>query len=85
MTFLTAKKVLYTCNVSERDLPEMENEYVQKVREYAVAEGNSVIAICARIEEEIAQLPKQEREEFLESIGLHQSGLQRLIHALSIC
>lgn len=79
--FLTRKKVLYAANVSEADLPAMENDYVRRVREYATAEGNQVIAICAKLEEEIAQLPQEERGEFLESLGLHQTGLQRLIKA----
>lgn len=79
--FLTAKKVLYAANVSEKDLPSMENEHVKKVRKYAEAEGNSVIPICARLEEEIAQLKEAERGEFLETLGLHESGLQRLIRA----
>lgn len=77
--FLTGKKVLYVANVSEDELPELENEYVQRVREYAAKEGNSVIPICAKLEEEIAQLPKEERKGFLESLGLEESGLQRLI------
>jgi GTP-binding protein YchF len=79
--FLTAKKVLYAANVSENDLPHMENEYVKKVRAYAEKEGNSVIPICARLEEEIAQLSPSERKPFLESLGLDQSGLQRLVKA----
>ncbi|MCB1112015.1 MAG: redox-regulated ATPase YchF [Chlamydiales bacterium] len=79
--FLTSKKVLYAANVSEGDLPEMENKYVQLVREYAAKEGNSVIPICGKIEEEIAQLPKEERKEYLDSLGLECSGLQRLIKA----
>jgi len=79
--FLTQKKVLYAANVAESDLPSMENDYVKRVREYAQAEGNSVIPICARLEEEIAQLPEQDRIPFLESLGLHQTGLQRLIKA----
>lgn len=78
---LTMKRVIYATNVSENDLPEMENSYVKQVREYATAEGNFVIPICARIEEEIAQLKPDERKQFLESIGLHESGLQRLIRA----
>lgn len=78
---LTSKKVIYATNVSENDLPTMENKYVQKVREYATAEGNFVIPICARLEEEIAQLNPEERKQFLESVGLHESGLQRLIRA----
>lgn len=76
--FLTSKKVLYVTNVSENDLPEMENDYVKKVREFAQAEGNSVIPICAKLEEEIAQLPKSEQKEFLQTLGLEESGLNRL-------
>lgn len=79
--FLTSKKVLYVANVSENDLPHMENEYVKKVRAYAEAEGNSVIPICARLEEEISQLSDDEKGPFLESLGLNESGLQRLIKA----
>lgn len=79
--FLSGKKVLYVANVSEKDLPEMENEYVKQVRKYAEAEGNSVICICAKLEEEIAQLEEAERGPFLESLGLHQTGLQRLVKA----
>lgn len=77
--YLTRKKVLYVANVSETSLPSMENDFVKRVRKYAEAEGNAVITICARLEEEIAQLPENERKEFLDSLGLTQSGLQRLI------
>lgn len=77
--FLTDKKVLYAANVSERDLPLMDNQYVRQVRQYAEAEGNSMIPICARLEEEIAQLAPEERGLFLQSLGLEESGLQRLI------
>jgi len=79
--FLSAKKVLYVANVSEEDLPEMDNTYVRRVREYAEKENNAVIPVCAKLEEEIAQLPLNERKEFLESLGLHESGLERLIRA----
>ena len=79
--FLTSKRVLYAANVSEKDLPAMDNQYVQAVRRYATAEGNSVIPICARLEEEIAQLSPHERGEFLETLGLTESGLQRLVKA----
>lgn len=79
--FLSAKKVLYVANVSENDLPSLENEYVRQVKSYAQAEGNSVISICAKLEEEIAQLPAEERKPFLESLGLSQSGLERLIQS----
>lgn len=77
--FLTFKPVIYAANVSEDDLPEMENRYVQQVREHAAAEGASVVSICAKIEEEIAQLEADESSEFLRELGLNESGLDRLI------
>jgi GTP-binding protein YchF len=80
-SLLTDKKILYAANVAETDLPAMENQHVQKVREYAAAEGNSIIPICAKLEAEIAQLSKNEQKEFLSSLGLKESGLQRLIRA----
>jgi GTP-binding protein YchF len=79
--FLTSKKVLYAANVSEEDLPSMENKYVQIVREFAEAEGNAVIPISAKIEQEIAQLKDEDRSEFLQSLGLQASGLDRLIQS----
>jgi GTP-binding protein YchF len=79
--FLTAKKVLYAANVSENDLPEMDNKYVQVVREFAKKEGSLVVPICARIESEIAELDPSEQKEFLDSLGLKETGLNRLIHA----
>jgi ribosome-binding ATPase len=79
--FLSAKKVLYVANVAESDLPAMDNAFVRKVRAYAEAEGNAVITICAKLEQEIAQLPASERVEFLEALGLKESGLQRLIRS----
>jgi hypothetical protein len=77
--FLTNKKVVYAANVGEKDLPSMENEYVQQVREYAAKEGNTVIPICAKLEEEIAQLDDQEALAFLQSLGVQETGLNRLI------
>lgn len=79
--FLTDKKVLYACNVSESSLPSMENEFVQKVRAYAAAEGNSIIPICAKLEEEVSQLSDEEAVEFLKALGLEETGLNRLIKA----
>ena len=65
--FLSAKKVLYVANVSEDDLPEMDNAFVRLVKAYAEAEGNRVIPICAKLEEEIAQLPISERKTSLKA------------------
>ncbi len=78
-TFLTNKKVVYATNVSEASLPSMENKHVQKVREYAEKEGNCVVPICAKLEEEVAQLSDEEAKEFLNSLGIPETGLNRLI------
>jgi GTP-binding protein YchF len=78
--FLTQKKILYAANVSENDLPSMENEYVAQVREYAAKEGNAVVPICAKIEAEVAELEEEEQAEFLASLGLEETGLNHLIH-----
>jgi ribosome-binding ATPase len=79
--FLTLKKILYIANVSEKELPTMENAYTQRVREYAKAEGSKMITLCAKLEEEVAQLNDQDAKEFLQSIGLEETGLNRLIKA----
>ena len=79
---LTAKPVLYVANVSEDDIVDVDNnEYVQKVREYAANEGAEVIVVSAKIEEEIAQLDPEEKEMFLEELGIKESGLDQLIKA----
>ena len=77
---LTSKPVIYCCNISENDIGS-ENEYTRKVEEYAAAEGATAIEICAKVEAEIAQLPKEERPMFLEDMGLGESGLDRIIKA----
>jgi GTP-binding protein YchF len=77
--FLTKKKILYVCNVGEEDVPAMNNPYVQRVREYASKEGSRVISVCAKLEEEISQLDEKDAHEFLQSLGLKESGLDRLI------
>jgi len=78
---LTSKRAIYVANVGESDLPEMENEYVAQVRKAAEAEGCPVLTICAKLEEEIAQLEGEEQALFLESAGLSESGLTRLVRA----
>lgn len=83
--FLTTKKVLYVANVSENDLPEMNNSYVQKVRAYAQEEGSEVIPISAKIEAELGALGEEEQKVFLQSLGLEETGLRRLIrHAFKM-
>ncbi len=79
--FLTNKKVIYLANVGEGDLPEMDNVHVQTLRKFAEKEGSMVIPICAKLEEELAQLDPAEAKEYLESLGLKETGLNRLTKA----
>ncbi len=80
---LTAKPVLYLANVAEHDLPEGENEYVRALRKAVEDSGEraEVIPISSRIESELAELPAEERKEFLDSLGLEEPGLHKLIRA----
>ncbi len=78
---LTTKPVLYAANIAEEDLGQPENAMVAQVRAAAEREGAKVLVICARVEEELAQLPPEEQAEFLEALGLEDSGLDRLIAA----
>lgn len=78
---ITMKKVLYACNVDEEAILE-ENEYVKTVREFALKEGAEVIVICGKLESEIANLDTdEEKQEFMESVGIEESGLDQLVHA----
>jgi GTP-binding protein YchF len=77
---LTAKPVLYVCNVDEAAAA-TGNAYSRKVEERAKAEGAGVVVIAAQIEAEIAVLPAAERADYLGSIGLKEAGLDRLIRA----
>jgi GTP-binding protein YchF len=77
---LTSKPVLYVANVDEGGLGE-ENLYVKHVREIAESEGSKVVVICGDVESEIAELPPDERVEFLKGMGLKESGLDRMIRA----
>ncbi len=78
---MTLKPVIYVCNVDENGILE-DNEYVKTVREIAAKENAPVVVICGKIEAEIAALESMEdRKEFLESVGLEESGLNHLIRA----
>ncbi|MES1044298.1 redox-regulated ATPase YchF [Heyndrickxia oleronia] len=79
---LTSKPILYVANVGEDEVAApSNNEYVQKVREYATNEGAEVIVVCAKIEEEIAELDEDEKAMFLSELGIQESGLDQLIKA----
>jgi GTP-binding protein YchF len=77
---LTIKPVLYVANVAEDEVANAEeNEYVKKVREFAAGEGAEVVVISAKVESEIAELEGEDKQMFLEELGLPESGLDRLI------
>lgn len=80
---LTYKPVIFAANVSEDDLTDdgASNEYVQSVRTFAKDNGSEAFVICAQIEQEIAELDDDEKQEFLEDLGLQESGLEKLIKA----
>lgn len=80
---LTYKPTIYAANVAEDELAEdaTDNEYVKSVRDYAEKEGSEVFVICAQIEQEIAELDDDERREFLDDLGLKESGLEKMIRA----
>jgi len=77
---LTQKLVLYVCNVDEAAAANG-NDHSRRVAALAKQQGAGCIAISARIEEELTQLPAAERDEFLASLGLAEPGLDRLIRA----
>ena len=77
---LTAKPVLYVCNVDEGDAASG-NALSRRVAEKAKAEGAGSVVISAAIEAEIATLPAEERDAFLADLGLEETGLNRMIHA----
>ncbi|MWV46547.1 redox-regulated ATPase YchF [Paenibacillus sp. HJL G12] len=79
---LTLKPVLYAANVSEDEVSEADNNpYVQQVKDFAAAENAEVVPISAKVEAEIAELEGEDKEMFLEELGLEESGLNRLIKA----
>ena len=80
---LTDKPVIYAANVEDGDLADdgANNENVKKVREFAKTEGSEVFVISARTEEEISELDEEEKKEFLDALGLKESGLEKLVRA----
>jgi GTP-binding protein YchF len=80
LQLLTGKPVLYICNVSEEDAA-AGNAMTEQVAARAAAEGAGTVVVSAAIESEIAQLPTEEQKEFLDTLGLEEPGLNRVIRA----
>jgi GTP-binding protein YchF len=80
LQLMTSKPVLYVCNVEEASAA-TGNAFSARVAERAKAEGAAFVVVSAAIEAEVSQLPEADRGEFLEGLGLHDSGLDRVIRA----
>ncbi len=78
--FLTLKPMMYAANVSEEELASG-NEYVEKVREYAKEFGAEVIIVSAKVESELSEMEDEDKQMFLEELGVTEPGLNRLIRA----
>ena len=77
---LTLKPIIYAANMDEDGFANQEgNEYLKKVRALAEAEGSEVLPICAKLEQDIAELEGEDRQMFLDELGIAESGLDRLI------
>ncbi len=77
---MSSKPVLYVCNVEEASA-DHGNAFSDRVREFAEQEGSASVVVSAKIESEIAVLPRAEQTEYLEAIGLFEPGLNRVIRA----
>ncbi|MDL2310506.1 redox-regulated ATPase YchF [Peptostreptococcaceae bacterium OttesenSCG-928-C18] len=80
---LSDKPIIYVANVAEEDVADNgdSNEYVQKIKEFAKSENAEVVVISAQIEQEISELEDDEKKEFLEAMGISESGVNTLIKA----
>jgi len=82
LNLLSFKPIIYCANVSEDDIIAGEdNAYVKEVKDFAASENADVVVICGKIEQEIAELEDDDRDAFLEELGLSESGLDKLIRA----
>lgn len=77
--FITAKKVIYAANLSEEEIISLDSPHYKTVCDYAAKEESLVIPFCAKLEEELVQLDDAEAKEYLETLGLKEPGLNRLI------
>ncbi len=79
-SFLTAKPILYVCNISEDEINDYsENEYVKLVKQQALKDKAEVVVISAKIEQELQELSPEDRLIFMEELGIEKSGLDELV------
>ena len=83
--FLTNKEIMYAANVDEEcyedeECEAFDNEYVIALKEHAAKNNCEIITLCAKVEEELISLSDEEAQEFLEELGIEESGLEQIIH-----
>ena len=81
LNLLSTKPIIYVANISMDDIGNEENDFVKEVRDHAITENADVVVISAQIEQEIAELDEDDKKEFLASVGLEESGLDKLVKA----
>ena len=81
LQLISMKPVLYCANISEDDIKKDDIPYVNVVKEIAAKEGSGVVVISAKIEEELGELSPEDREMFLEDLGIESAGLDKMIKA----
>ncbi len=81
LQLITLKPVLYCCNIKEDDIGNDNIPYVETVKKIAAEEGSQVVVISAKIEEELSQLEDEDRQMFLDDLGLDSAGLDKMIQA----
>ncbi len=80
MFLLTEKPVIYVANIGEEAISSPDNDYVKAVKGIAEKQGAGFVVLCAKVEEELASLPEEDRAVFAEEYGVSESGLNKLIH-----
>ena len=78
---LTSKPIIYVANVSEDDLLKEDNKYIESVREYAKRDNAEVVVICAKVESDLSDMELEEKNTFLNELGIKESGIDNLIKA----
>ncbi|MBE7702985.1 MAG: redox-regulated ATPase YchF [Cyanobacteria bacterium SIG28] len=81
LNLMSVKPVIYCANVSEFDLKDG-NDYTKRVEEYAKSHGAQTVIICARIEEELVELGEEGAKEYLEELGVENSGIDKMIKSV---
>ncbi len=79
--FLTLKPIIYMANVSEEDVIVGTNKYVEELKKYALDDSAEVIVVSAKMESELSELNDEDKQEFLNDLGISESGLDKLITA----